>query len=212
MDLAIAGCVVTAVGLIGLLVASQRESQLGAWLTKPLASAGFLVAAYGNGALHTRYGQFIFAALVLSWIGDVLLIPHSKLWFQAGLFSFLLGHVGFGISFYFHGVMWRAAAGAAILLVAVALTIGRWLLPHVENKMRPPVIAYIVVISSMVALAVGATVAGGTPLIIVGAIAFFLSDLSVARDTFVKRGFVNRLWGLPLYYGAQLIFAFSIAR
>jgi len=32
----------------------------------------------------------------------------------------------------------------------------------------------------------------------------------VVRDRFVSTGFVNRLWGLPLYYAAQLIIAWSI--
>jgi uncharacterized membrane protein YhhN len=46
--------------------------------------------------------------------------------------------------------------------------------------------------------------------ILIGALAFFLSDLSVARNRFVAPGFVNRLWGLPLYYAAQLLLASSI--
>ena len=39
------------------------------------------------------------------------------------------------------------------------------------------------------------------------AVAFYLSDVSVARDRFVAPGFGNRIWGLPLYYAAQLLFA-----
>ena len=41
------------------------------------------------------------------------------------------------------------------------------------------------------------------------AVAFYLSDVSVARDRFVAPGFGNRIWGLPLYYAAQLLFALS---
>ena len=43
-----------------------------------------------------------------------------------------------------------------------------------------------------------------------GALLFFASDLSVARDVFVHRTFVNRLWGLPLYYAAQLCLAATV--
>jgi hypothetical protein len=60
----------------------------------------------------------------------------------------------------------------------------------------------------MVAMAGGAAWAG-RPSLLFAAVLFYLSDLSVARDTFVAPGFVNRAWGLPLYYGAQLIFACS---
>jgi hypothetical protein len=37
----------------------------------------------------------------------------------------------------------------------------------------------------------------------------YLSDLSVARDRFVKPAFVNRLWGLPLYYASTVLIAWS---
>ena len=42
--------------------------------------------------------------------------------------------------------------------------------------------------------------------------AFALSDLSVARDRFVRPGFANAAWGLPLYFAAQLVIASSVAR
>jgi hypothetical protein len=40
---------------------------------------------------------------------------------------------------------------------------------------------------------------------------FYASDLSVARDRFVVFRFSNRAWGLPLYFGAQLILASTVA-
>jgi hypothetical protein len=48
-------------------------------------------------------------------------------------------------------------------------------------------------------------------LVLGGAVAFYLSDLFVARDRFVVEGFTNRLVGLPLYYGGQYLLAFSVA-
>ena len=39
------------------------------------------------------------------------------------------------------------------------------------------------------------------------ALAFYASDLAVARDQFVKREFRNRAWGMPLYFYAQMILA-----
>jgi uncharacterized membrane protein YhhN len=44
----------------------------------------------------------------------------------------------------------------------------------------------------------------------VGALSFFVSDIFVARQRFLKAEFVNRLIGLPLYYGGQFLLAFSI--
>ena len=51
--------------------------------------------------------------------------------------------------------------------------------------------------------------AGGEWSLGVGALAFYFSDISVARDRFVGAGFGNRLWGLPLYYFAQILFALA---
>jgi uncharacterized membrane protein YhhN len=70
-----------------------------------------------------------------------------------------------------------------------------------------PVRTYMVVIGVMATLACGVAAAGGPWQVAVGALAFTASDVAVARDRFVKTEFLNRAWGLPLYYGAQLLIA-----
>lgn len=110
-------------------------------------------------------------------------------------------------AFLHHAVDFTAAAAAAILLGASGVGVWRWLAPHVPGPLVGPVIGYIAIIVAMVAAACGIVAAGAELAIAVGATAFFLSDLSVARDAFVQRAFLNRAWGLPLYYGAQLILA-----
>src|SRR5690606_4237677 len=78
-----------------LLVAEARGSVAGRWVWKPLASTGFIAAALAAGAWQTTYGRLVLLALVLSWWGDVLLIPRTRAAFTAGLASFLAGHVAF---------------------------------------------------------------------------------------------------------------------
>lgn len=85
----------------------------------------------------------------------------------------------------------------------------RWLAPR-AGRLARPVVAYVAVISAMVAAAVAH--AAHTPdapgLALLGAaLAFYVSDLGVARERFVVSGFVNKLVGQPLYFGAQLVFA-----
>jgi hypothetical protein len=63
----------------------------------------------------------------------------------------------------------------------------------------------------MSALAVGVAGAGGPWAVAAGALAFTASDVSVARDRFVREEFFNRAWGLPLYYCAQLLIALTPA-
>ena len=76
--------------------------------------------------------------------------------------------------------------------------------------MRGPVLAYVAVISSMVLLAAGTVGADARPAILIGAVAFYVSDLAVARHRFVAKTFWNKTWGLPLYYGAQLVLASTV--
>ena len=97
-------------------------------------------------------------------------------------------------------------------LATAALGVGvfRWLRPHVPNDMRAAAYAYMLVISVMVVAAAGSVGAAGNAMILGGAVAFYLSDISVARDRFVEHAFVNRLWGLPLYYVAQLVLSQTV--
>lgn len=201
--------VVSLVALAGLLVAEAKNSQLGKWLTKPIASTGFLMVAYTAGAFQTQYGIAVFVALVLSWFGDVFLIPHSRKSFLFGLISFLLGHVGYCVAFamYSFNTLWAGVTFAIALVIG--LVVGKWLKPHTGDNMWKPVIAYIVVISVMVVTAVAAYPGTQIYWIPVGAILFYLSDLSVARNRFIKEAFYNRLWGLPFYYVGQLILAYT---
>lgn len=204
--------IATTVALLGLLVAQYRGSQTGVWVAKPLASTGFIAVALAAGALQTPYGLAVLAALVLCWVGDVLLIPKgARTPFLVGLSSFLLGHVGFVVAFALLGPdpLWTAAAGAVALGPAYLAL--RWLRPHLSERMRIPVVVYVVVISLMVVVALGTAAATGRSAIAVGAACFYLSDLSVARHRFVSASFWNKSWGLPLYYAAQLILASTVS-
>ncbi len=212
--LAVVGLVVCLVGLLAFMYGEWRDVRRIVWVAKPLASAGFITLAVGGGALDTPFGLAVLVALVLSFVGDVLLIPADPRAFLGGLGAFLLGHVGFTAAFFVHGVSLGVAGAGLVALVPVALVVARWLLPHVDAKMRIPVLAYMTAISAMVAASFGAAAAhpNGLELDLAGAaILFFVSDLSVARDRFIAPGFVNRLWGLPLYYGAQIWFALQVA-
>ena len=200
----------TLVFVVGLLVADWRDSRLGQWICKPLAAAGFLGAAHALGALDSTYGIWLFAGLVLSFGGDVLLIPKAKGAFLAGLVSFLLAHIAYAVAFYKLGVnvssiAWTAGAG-----VLAGVLILPWLLPHTPPPMKGPVVVYTLAILTMVAMAGGAVGHEASLWVLIGAVAFLISDLAVARNRFVAPGLNNRLWGSPLYFGAQHILAWTL--
>lgn len=201
------------VAVAAMLVTTRVGPRRAEWALKPLAASSFVAAAIAWGALDSRFGTALLVGLGCSWWGDVLLISRSKRLFLAGLVAFLLGHVAYAVAFALRGVdptvTGIALVGAAVAVVPVA----RWLLPHVEPPMKLPVLAYMTVISAMVALAIGTVAAhgaGGAPWIVVGAVGFYLSDLSVARDRFVAPGWDNKLWGWPLYFGAQCVLAWCV--
>lgn len=201
-----------AIAVAGLLFAEARGLQRGVWLAKPIASLAFLWTALAAGAFDTSYGVRIFLGLVLCMAGDLLLIPKGRpAVFRAGVIAFLLGHVVYSIAFLTRPLSgWGVAASAALLVLAMAF-IWRWLAKSLPADMVRSVQAYLVVITVMSALACGVTVAGGPVAVAVGALAFTASDVSVARDRFVSREFVNRAWGLPLYYAAQVLLALTPA-
>lgn len=207
----IAGAATTAVSLAMALFGELRHEPRWIYLFKPLASLGFLIAAVSAGALETTWGLAIFAGLCLSMVGDVALMWRSAPAFLSGLAAFLLGHLAYAAAFVVRGVDADAALWALLPLVGVAGGFTAWLMPHVARKMRPPVVAYVVAITAMVALSVGSHAAAANLWLPVGAVLFFASDLSVAIDRFVARRAANRLWGLPAYYAGQLVLASSVA-
>jgi uncharacterized membrane protein YhhN len=197
---------VLAVG--GLLLAEHRGSRAGIWIAKPIASASFIWAALESGALSTHYGVMVLAGLTLCMLGDLLLIPAGRPQvFRAGVFAFLLGHVAYAAAFLTRPLSAAGLLAGGVLLSIVVVSVLRWLGRSLPADMVVPVRTYMVVIGAMATLACGVTVAGGAWQVAVGALAFTASDVSVARDRFVRHEFLNRAWGLPLYYGAQLLIA-----
>jgi len=195
-----------------LLVAVYRDSRRGVWLAKPLAATGFIAVALIAGALESGYGRLILVALVLSWFGDVFLIPRDKpRIFKVGILSFLLAHLAFCGAFVALGVSPGGAGIALLIAMLLGLLVLRWLRSHIPSEMKYAVYAYMVVISTMLVCAAGTLWNPRGPVILVGAAMFYVSDLAVARERFVTPSFSNRAWGLPLYFGAQLLLASSVS-
>lgn len=61
------------------------------------ASMGFIAIALSAGELSNTYGRIVLVALVLSWVGDLLLTYTSRPAFLGGLVTFLLGHVTYSM-------------------------------------------------------------------------------------------------------------------
>ncbi|MBN2309855.1 MAG: lysoplasmalogenase [Candidatus Hydrogenedentes bacterium] len=206
----VTGLIAVALGLAcALLVAYLRVP--GKLLGKMVASTGFVAVGIGSGCLESTYGRIVLVALGLCWIGDYLLTLTGEVPFLIGLVAFLLAHLALFGAFWVHGLNAAWCAGAAVAAVLVAAVVLRWLYSKLPDKMRIAVLAYMAVISVMVILALGVRGAGGPLWIPVGAVTFYVSDLFVARQSFVSPGYSNDILGLPLYYGAVTMLALSVA-
>ena len=119
------------------------------------------------------------------------------------------------------GMWWQGVIGREVVrvrqenrLLIFSGTVYFWLKPHL-GTMKGPVLAYIIVITLMLSGAWSILgefdLAGlGRSFIFSGAAFFYVSDLFVARDRFVKKAPINRFLGLPLYYTGQFLLAFSV--
>ena len=181
---------------------------------KTLLSCLFIITAIVQPHPHAGYYGLILLGLVFCLGGDVFLALPQKKMFLLGLVSFLVGHVFYlAASLKVAGMNGLAVAGS-LLTIAASAGAYKWLQPHL-GSMRLPVIFYIVVISGMLCGAwavLGETELArqGRLLLFTGAFSFYVSDLFVARNRFLKDAFLNRLLGLPLYYTGQFMLAFSV--
>lgn len=173
------------------------------------ASTAFVALAVAAGGFGSAYKALILAGVVTCWVGDWFTGRSNLL---AGIAAFLLGHVLFSAAFVIRGISWRwtllTLEATAILGVPICL----WVLPHVPADHFVPVVAYVLVISAMVSLAVGTHGKTRAWVIPVGAIAFYFSDIMVARGAFVEQDKWNALIGAPLYYTAVVLLAWAIRR
>jgi len=204
--------VVTAIAclvLVGTLLVGIGVVAAGA---KIIASTGFLAVAILSGALQSTYGKVLLAGLALSFAGDAFLIGETQQAFLAGLAAFLLAHLAYVVAFAVNGINFRWLAAAALPVAGVAVGIALWLAPHTPPELSLPVRLYTIVISGMVVTAIGTRGKGGSVLILVGALLFFMSDLSVAALRLVQTEFPTYVWGLPLYYAGQLCLALSVSQ
>jgi uncharacterized membrane protein YhhN len=200
--------------LTGLLYFEKNGNQKGKLPTKTILSCLFIFTALVQTHPSSVYFYLLLLGLIFCLGGDVFLaLPQDRM-FLMGLVSFLLGHVLYVVCFFYVADVGHWTGIGCLVGLLVSGPVFLWLRPHL-GSMLIPVIAYVIVITVMI---VGAwTVLGDTNLsfagrllVFIGAVSFYLSDLFVARDRFLKSEFTNRLIGLPMYYIGQFLLAFSV--
>lgn len=204
--------IVTVAATGGLLLAEHRGSVSGRVVLKTVAALGFLGAGLSGGLPTPGLPLWIVVGLSLSVVGDLcLLATIAGRAFLAGIGAFLLAHLAYLIGFWSTGI--DAVGFSCTLggLIPLAWALHRWLSPDISNRLRPAVLLYILVITLMVAGAVGVWV--HTPLfsgLVPAAVLFLVSDVGVAMQRFKGAGLRTKLWAQPAYFAAQLTFAWHV--
>jgi alkylglycerol monooxygenase len=198
--------------LVQAAAAATASSALGLteWhlLFKPLVM--LLAIFYVADPLHlrrtpTRFGALLMGALAFSLAGDCFLMFPG--FFIAGLASFLLAHL-FYVAVFRQGVPWFPSRPALIITMGLGTAIYAFLFDGLSPMLRIAVAAYVVVIASMTAQAIGR--AGvlrdqGSVGVAVGACFFMLSDALLAFNKFAFPLPMAQFLVLSTYYTAQLL-------
>lgn len=187
------------------------EFKTAALAAKLIASTAFVALALRAGALQSLFGRLVLVGLLCSWCGDLFLTQSDQTAFLAGLSAFLLAHVAYVAAFAARGVSPRWLGAATVPIAALACAVSIWLTPYIAPALVVPVRVYTAVISLMVIFAIGTRGRGATLLVPIGALLFFVSDLSVAALRLVQTDFPTYVLGLPFYYAGQVCLAISVS-
>ncbi len=194
-----------------LTVLDSRLSLMQRGIIKMSAASIFLVIPGYQFAQLNAFETVIFIGLIASWMGDLCLVwTGTGKRFKLGIFSFLLAHFAYAGAFLLQTLMPVIAGTLFLCLVVFSAIIFLRLQKDIPQNLKLPVQIYILALVAMTALAW--SIADHTARIAYGtaATAFLISDISVALQRFGTHSRAHRLWGVPLYFGAQIGFALLI--
>jgi len=193
-------------------LAVYRRSAALEHVAKPLVMVALGWLALTMGATQSQAGILVLVALGLSLVGDVFLLGGTTTDFFGGLMAFLLAHAAYVFAFIVLGFQpWWALAGLLVVL-ALGLTSGRRIVRAAARQggrtLGAGVTAYLVVISAMVVTAGGT----GRPLVLLGALAFLISDTVLAMDRFVGQRSNARIVVIVTYHLGQAMMVIGALR
>jgi uncharacterized membrane protein YhhN len=191
--------------------AEYRGPRYHIYIFKPLTTLLILfMASHIKQPVSPFYQQAICMGLVFSLIGDIcLMLPSDR--FVAGLASFLVAHL-FYIAAFSPGVEWIFSLVALAPFMIIGVLLLKLLWPYLD-KMKWPVLAYMLVIMTMAGQALARWIQFDPPgawLALFGAVLFIISDAVLAWSRFRRAYRAARAVNLGTYYMAQWLIALSV--
>jgi uncharacterized membrane protein YhhN len=184
------------------------NSEILVFYLKPLLLLPLIVAAFISTNFTNKF--ILAAALVFSWLGDILLLFVFKdaIYFILGLVAFLTAHIFYIVLFIkeikkVNGkIQFRNGLVAIVVYLGTMLVV---LIPHLDSLVIP-VIIYAVVISTMLYMAylLSSHWPKATSIyLLTGAVSFILSDSILAFDKFYQPIPMSGLLIMATYLYAQ---------
>ena len=190
----------------------RRRLEFAAKPTVMVGRIGLTLSLTAGSPASDAARPWFVAGLALALVGDVLLmLPRDR--FVGGLVAFLLAHVAYVVGLLSVVRTAGLVMGGMILgLVVVGIMVALVARPIVRavRTGRPslvlPVVAYLIVISTMVLVAYLA----GRPAAMAGATLFYASDAILAWDRFVEPQRLGRLATHVTYHAGQTLLVLSL--
>lgn len=158
-----------------------------------------------------RYSVLVFASLVAALVADTLLMIEEISLLKNGIIFFLLGHIFYAFAFC-SDVTFQSWNIILIVIVALANVVHLRMMKKHAGGMFIPVAVYIIVIDIMGYLAI-TKLNNGTGAyeisVAVAAVLFWISDLILSVNAFVKKIPHSTVYTWLFYAPAQLLFAWS---
>jgi uncharacterized membrane protein YhhN len=197
------------VAAVGDWIAVHQGSKPLEYVCKPLTMVLLIGTALALDPTDPTVRTWFVVALVLSLMGDVFLMIPKDL-FVFGLAAFLLGHIAYIVGLHVEGVDGPRFLVGIVLVMAVLAVLGTAILRGVRAGPDPglagPVVAYMFVISAMVASAIGV----GNVAAIAGASLFYVSDALIAWNRFVRETRHAHVSIMVTYHLAQVGLVLSL--
>lgn len=202
---------IVACGLaVGDWIAVGTNNKRAEYFLKPATMVPLIIAAATADATKSDMRVWFTIALVCSLAGDVfLMLADDEKFFVPGLGSFLLGHIAYVVGLLVGGVsaitLVVGVVGVVILIALVSPRIVAGAISR-DRRLGIPVLAYLLIISTMVACAIGS----GVPLAILGAVLFYGSDFAIGWSRFVSEFRGARMVIIITYHSAQVLLVASL--
>jgi uncharacterized membrane protein YhhN len=207
-------------GIFNWIGVAKREKKV-EYVFKPFTMIILLVVAWvmKQDQHNTYMRTWFLPALFLSLCGDVFLMFPDNIFFLTGLISFLIAHVCYilGLNSVSPSAgVWGVVIFVSILLAVVYPKIDHALKQKGEHGLRIPVAVYAVILSIMLGSAWTVIYRPGySPtsqiVIAMGGMLFFVSDLLLAWNRFIKHSHQRDVVVMVTYQVAQILLTASIA-